>query len=481
MPKLNQKGAVQFIVLIILLIGIAGGVFLATRKESFKIFPKASLGINIMFVDDSGNPITSTTSSSVKVKAVSPDWPQPTLEPTPTVSPSPTPSPTPPSNRNPGSTRKPKPTRIPSVKGETTTTSPVTTVNVVLAEDPSFTVNLKTLPFTTEPIIYPFSSSDPGLKTLYAKFISSIGTEQNANPFPITITLIAPSPTPSPIPAPSPTVTISPDSTHKFGTLTITWSGIPNPNKYDFMNGGGFITFYIQNSDGKCSKTPAAEPTLKSSGSCTLDLYPVVGMGAGGDTTLKLYSGDPAGPFGRELATANSFYLDAEFRGVFITSTNYRGDLGGLDGADAKCTERARAGNLGGKWVAWLSDWWDLDGGSTPWTRIQDWYDHETFKRLDGITIANNWGDLTDGSIQAPILVTELRDTLDSKYAWDVWTGTGIDGRWSRKGDDCYRWSKRTDSYTGSIGTARSVDGKWTDDDIDGCFTWAKLYCFETK
>ena len=40
---------------------------------------------------------------------------------------------------------------------------------------------------------------------------------------------------------------------------------------------------------------------------------------------------------------------------VFVTSTTYRGDLGGLQAADARCRERARAANLRGTFVALLS------------------------------------------------------------------------------------------------------------------------------
>jgi hypothetical protein len=40
------------------------------------------------------------------------------------------------------------------------------------------------------------------------------------------------------------------------------------------------------------------------------------------------------------------------WRRVFMTSTNYRGDLGGHIGADAKCQVRADAANLGGSWMA---------------------------------------------------------------------------------------------------------------------------------
>jgi hypothetical protein len=45
----------------------------------------------------------------------------------------------------------------------------------------------------------------------------------------------------------------------------------------------------------------------------------------------------------------------APVKRVFVTSTGYPGNLGGLAGADAKCQERATAAGLGGTFKAWLS------------------------------------------------------------------------------------------------------------------------------
>jgi len=41
---------------------------------------------------------------------------------------------------------------------------------------------------------------------------------------------------------------------------------------------------------------------------------------------------------------------------VFVTSSSWNGNLGGLSGAGAKCQQAADAAGLGGTWVAWLSD-----------------------------------------------------------------------------------------------------------------------------
>jgi hypothetical protein len=50
-------------------------------------------------------------------------------------------------------------------------------------------------------------------------------------------------------------------------------------------------------------------------------------------------------------------YMASDFPGlrrVFITDESYKGDLGGLDGADKKCQEEAETLKLGGDWMAFL-------------------------------------------------------------------------------------------------------------------------------
>lgn len=71
MPKLNQQGIAHILVLILLLAGIGAGVYLVQKQTNLK--PKAQTA-DINIVDDSGIPITETSSLTVKVKASDP-WP----------------------------------------------------------------------------------------------------------------------------------------------------------------------------------------------------------------------------------------------------------------------------------------------------------------------------------------------------------------------------------------------------------------------
>lgn len=156
-------------------------------------------------------------------------------------------------------------------------------------------------------------------------------------------------------------------------------------------------------------------------------------------------------------------------RRVFITSTSYNGNLGGLAGADAKCQARANAVNLGGTWKAWLSD-----STGSPSTRFTK--ENLPYKNLNGEIIANSWSDLTDGSIQKSIAWTELKTV----HAGWVWTNTNVSGI-SNSFDNCSNWTVATSPYTGWIGSGNFIPpgSKWTIDAKLDCLNQARLYCFE--
>ena len=86
---------------------------------------------------------------------------------------------------------------------------------------------------------------------------------------------------------------------------------------------------------------------------------------------------------------------------VFVTSTSYDGNLGGLAGADAKCQDQADAAGLTGTFKAWLSD--AKGSPSTRFTRSAG----APYVLVDGTVIADNYAGLTSGSLEHPINQTE--------------------------------------------------------------------------
>lgn len=80
MPKLDQQGAIQFIVLLLLLAGIAVGVYLLTSGNPLKLFSKAT-NPPITFKDANGNSLPKegdlpvTTSPQVQIELEAPPAP----------------------------------------------------------------------------------------------------------------------------------------------------------------------------------------------------------------------------------------------------------------------------------------------------------------------------------------------------------------------------------------------------------------------
>jgi hypothetical protein len=153
---------------------------------------------------------------------------------------------------------------------------------------------------------------------------------------------------------------------------------------------------------------------------------------------------------------------------VFVTSTEYGGMLGGLLGADAICQQLADGRKLAGTYKAWLSD-----STASPSTRFV----HSTgpYQLVDGTRIAANWTSLTDGSLRAPINLTESKSTVTGSTF--VWTHTLDDGTAALSDDHCGDWKVATGD--GDRGTNTEADPNWTQSGSSACNTGQHLYCFQ--
>jgi len=169
---------------------------------------------------------------------------------------------------------------------------------------------------------------------------------------------------------------------------------------------------------------------------------------------------------------------------VFVTSTLYTGNLGGLAGADAKCNERARIGGLGGDFKAWLSD---------SKTSAAERLTHATvpYVLVDGTVLAKDWADLVKGDLEMPIRLTEFVQwpttvphppgCADSI----VWTNTTEKGVIAAKNGSCHDW---TDGNSGAHAEEKPVLGQtdsgwlWSSQcksEYIGCNASYPLFCFE--
>ena len=177
---------------------------------------------------------------------------------------------------------------------------------------------------------------------------------------------------------------------------------------------------------------------------------------------------------------------------VFVTSRTYTGDLGGVAGADAKCTQLAEASTLpavrGRTWKAWLSD----NLGNEPALTFNR--ASEPYRLVDGTQIAADWNALIDAgsALEAPIRLNEHGQVQtargDSSCANQarVRTQTDARGRLALDGDEvayapCNNWrsnARGTNFLLHGRITATSL--LWTEgcEADEECDRSAPLYCF---
>ncbi len=155
---------------------------------------------------------------------------------------------------------------------------------------------------------------------------------------------------------------------------------------------------------------------------------------------------------------------------VFVTSATYTGDLGGLSGADAICQKHANSAGLPGKYMAWLAD-----ASGSPATRF--YQSTVPYKLVDGTTVANNWTDLTDGTLAAGINRTEGNAAVTAG-ANGVWTNTSVNGT-SNGGGSCLSWTDKTLDASGVRGVEGNSVSSWTAGPSSLCNAGRRLYCFQ--
>lgn len=151
---------------------------------------------------------------------------------------------------------------------------------------------------------------------------------------------------------------------------------------------------------------------------------------------------------------------------VFVSITATDGAFGGAAAADGLCQSEASAAALGGTFKAWVSD-----GMTNPATRFTQ--ATVPYKRIDGVTVADDWTDLIDGTLDAPI----DRDSLGTPTAAGVWTGTATTG--ATGAFHCSSWTTAMPLPLGTAGTTSSMGAQWTQQTFASCAELRRLYCFE--
>lgn len=165
---------------------------------------------------------------------------------------------------------------------------------------------------------------------------------------------------------------------------------------------------------------------------------------------------------------------------VFATSTTYNGNLGSLAGAHAKCQARAGAAGLSGTYKAWIS------GRTTGFgdQHASGYLSHATvpYELVNGTKVADDWSDLTDGSLDHAI----DRDEFGNSVTGSVWTNTETNGQAHDITRDCGPgssnsavWTSASGVESGRFGTSTASNSQWTMTNNTSCNNNFRLYCFE--
>lgn len=171
------------------------------------------------------------------------------------------------------------------------------------------------------------------------------------------------------------------------------------------------------------------------------------------------------------IVPTNFLLLKKKNNIVFLTSTTHDENLGGLSGADNICQDLATIAGLPGTYLAWLSD--STDSPSTRFARSI-----VPYVLTDGTQVADDWSDLTDGNIDAPINRDEKKQSYSNLGR--AWTNTKGDGT-KNAPVHCENWT--TANPAGDLSTVAgdffSQGMNWTNASQANCQTNLRLYCFQ--
>ena len=171
-------------------------------------------------------------------------------------------------------------------------------------------------------------------------------------------------------------------------------------------------------------------------------------------------------------------------RVAFMSSATFSGNLGGLDGADLKCRNLAKAAGLPAweTYRAWLSD-----GEIGPLDRFK-LSPAKAYGLPNGVRLADDLGDLVLNGPGEGIRVDELGEPVAPAL---VWTNTSVVGSPYSATDHCNHWSSTAGQLTARVGLSHRAmeppdawqqwhaDLQWTSLMAWLCGAQAHLYCFE--
>jgi len=164
---------------------------------------------------------------------------------------------------------------------------------------------------------------------------------------------------------------------------------------------------------------------------------------------------------------------DPNEKTVFVTSDTFKKNLGGLKGADDKCQAEAdHPASIvpSGTYLAWLSD-----GTDSPDTRFTK--SSHPYILPNGKKIAEDYTDLTDGSLLKPINLGPNGKPVGLQL---FWTGTNADGTTVQYTYTCEGWTgDPIPNFHGMAGSTVQTSTLWSTYSVDRCERSFRLACFQ--
>jgi len=171
-----------------------------------------------------------------------------------------------------------------------------------------------------------------------------------------------------------------------------------------------------------------------------------------------------------EFSTATGGIFFGGPKRLFVSTLRYDGNLGGLAGADALCSQLAQDGSLGGSFQVWLGD---ATNGPADRTFRQG----RPYVSTTGAVVADDWADLTDGTLDSAPNRDQYGNPVASSYY--VWTNVSAVGGGTEGAADCNGWTSAAPGGSGAYGVTGATSATWTDSVTTQCSALNHVYCIE--
>jgi hypothetical protein len=147
---------------------------------------------------------------------------------------------------------------------------------------------------------------------------------------------------------------------------------------------------------------------------------------------------------------------------LFMTNGEWKGDLGGLQGADDKCNAEARSRGFSGSFQALLAH-----SNSRSESRSNQY----------ALSYQNPAGDNLRSGYYFLFHFPYLDNPVLPTGSAVVWTGLNVDE--SSKADHCDLWNSSSVNDSGGVGFADAYDENWYAANTYDCNVARHLYCIE--